>query len=231
MKELKFAGKYVRRYALAYILGIAALFFVDLMNVYIPQYTGTITDGLRYGTMTMDEIRKWIGRIAIMGAIIAAGRFMWRYFLFGSAYGIEKRLRNDMFEHLETLSMRYFNEHKTGDLMAHFTNDLTSVRLLLGMTVITAFDASVMLFLVLYKMVVYVNLKLTIISVIPLILIIFGDYFYGKVMHRRFLEKQQAFSDLTDQVQEAVSGIRVIKAFVQERKELYAFAKMNARYK
>ena len=154
---------------------------------------------------------------------------MWRYFLFGSAYGIEKRLRNDMFEHLETLSMRYFNEHKTGDLMAHFTNDLTSVRLLLGMTVITAFDASVMLFLVLYKMVVYVNLKLTIISVIPLILIIFGDYFYGKVMHRRFLEKQQAFSDLTDQVQEAVSGIRVIKAFVQERKELYAFAKMNAR--
>lgn len=229
MKELKFAGKYVRRYALAYILGITALFFVDLMNVYIPQYTGTITDGLRYGTMTMDEIRKWIGRIAIMGAIIAAGRFMWRYFLFGSAYGIEKRLRNDMFEHLETLSMRYFNEHKTGDLMAHFTNDLTSVRLLLGMTVITAFDASVMLFLVLYKMVVYVNLKLTIISVIPLILIIFGDYFYGKVMHRRFLEKQQAFSDLTDQVQEAVSGIRVIKAFVQERKELYAFAKMNAR--
>ena len=229
MKELKFAGKYVRRYALAYILGIAALFFVDLMNVYIPQYTGTITDGLRYGTMTMAEIRKWIGRIAIMGAIIAAGRFMWRYFLFGSAYGIEKRLRNDMFEHLETLSMRYFNEHKTGDLMAHFTNDLTSVRLLLGMTVITAFDASVMLFLVLYKMVVYVNLKLTIISVIPLILIIFGDYFYGKVMHRRFLEKQQAFSDLTDQVQEAVSGIRVIKAFVQERKELYAFAKMNAR--
>ena len=229
MKELKFAGKYVRRYALAYILGITALFFVDLMNVYIPQYTGTITDGLRYGTMTMDEIRKWIGRIAIMGAIIAAGRFMWRYFLFGSAYGIEKRLRNDMFEHLETLSMRYFNEHKTGDLMAHFTNDLTSVRLLLGMTVITAFDASVMLFLVLYKMVVYVNLKLTIISVIPLILIIFGDYFYGKVMHRRFLEKQQAFSDLTDQVQEAVSGIRVIKAFVQERRELYAFAKMNAR--
>ena len=88
MKELKFAGKYVRRYALAYILGITALFFVDLMNVYIPQYTGTITDGLRYGTMTMDEIRKWIGRIAIMGAIIAAGRFMWRYFLFGSAYGI-----------------------------------------------------------------------------------------------------------------------------------------------
>ena len=123
--------------------------------------------------------------------------------------------------------MRYYNEHKTGDLMAHFTNDLASVRMFLGPTVITAFDASVMLILVLAQMILYVNVKLTLVAVLPLILIIFGDYFYGKFMHRRFIRKQEAFSDLTDQVQEAVSGIRVIKAFVQERKELAAFAKIN----
>ncbi len=140
-------------------------------------------------------------------------------------------MRNDMFHHLEGLSMRYYNSHKTGDLMAHFTNDLQSVRMLVGMTVITTFDASVMLILVLFKMITYVNAQLTLIAVIPLILIIFGDYFYGKAMHKRFLAKQEAFSDLTDQVQEAVSGIRVIKAFVQERKELYAFAKTNLKNK
>lgn len=111
--------------------------------------------------------------------------------------------------------------------MAHFTNDLQSVRMFLGPTVITAFDATVMLILVLAQMIIYVDAKLTLVAVLPLILIIFGDYFYGKVMHRRFIRKQQAFSDLTDQVQEAVSGIRVIKAFVQERKELMAFAKIN----
>ncbi len=154
-------------------------------------------------------------------------RFGWPFFIFGTARSIEKELRSDMFGHLEKLSMRYFNEHKTGDLMAHFTNDLAAVRMFLGPTVVTAFDATVMLIMVLTRMIFYVNAKLTIVAVIPLLLIMYGDYFYGKVMHRRFLEKQKAFSDLTDQVQEAVSGIRVIKAFVQERKELAAFAKIS----
>ena len=227
MKELKFVSRYVARHGWKYIVGLAALFAVDLMNVYIPQYTGMITDGLEGGTITMNGVLELIGKILLMGAIIAVGRFGWRYFIFGPARSIEKELRNDMFAHLEKLSMRYFNEHKTGDLMAHFTSDLTAVRQLLGPTVITAFDASVMLVLVLYKMMRYVDVNLTVVAVIPMILIIFGDYFYGKVMHKRFMEKQAAFSSLTDQVQESVSGIRVIKAFVQERRELAAFAKMN----
>ncbi len=227
MKELKFISRYVRRHGLAYILGIVALFAVDLMNALIPRYTGEITDGLEAQTINMDQIWGLIIRILILGAIIAVGRFFWRFFIFGSSRSIEKEMRNDLFAHLETLSMNYYNEHKTGDLMAHFTNDLQSVRMFLGPTVITAFDATVMLILVLAQMIIYVDAKLTLVAVLPLILIIFGDYFYGKVMHRRFIRKQQAFSDLTDQVQEAVSGIRVIKAFVQERKELMAFAKIN----
>ena len=210
-----------------YILGIAALFAVDLMNVYIPRYTGEITDGLEAQTLDMDGVLGLILRILILGAIVALGRFFWRYFIFGASRSIEKEMRNDLFAHLETLSMRYYNEHKTGDLMAHFTNDLQSIRMFLGPTVITAFDATVMLVLVLGQMILYVDVKLTCIAVLPLILIIFGDYFYGKLMHRRFIRKQKAFSDLTDQVQEAVSGIRVIKAFVQEHKELAAFAVTN----
>ncbi len=125
--------------------------------------------------------------------------------------------------------MRYFNEHKTGDLMAHFTNDLGSVRQLLGGTVITTFDASVMLVLVLWKMVTRVSWRLTIVAVIPMLVIVVGNIFFGKHMHRRFLAKQEAFSELSDQVQESISGIRVIKAFVQEQRELAAFAKVNAK--
>lgn len=227
MKELKYISRYVKRHGLQYILGIAALFAVDLMNVYIPRYTGEITDGLEAQTLDMDGVLGLILRILIFGAIVALGRFFWRYFIFGASRSIEKEMRNDLFAHLETLSMRYYNEHKTGDLMAHFTNDLQSIRMFLGPTVITAFDATVMLVLVLGQMILYVDEKLTCIAVLPLILIIFGDYFYGKLMHRRFIRKQKAFSDLTDQVQEAVSGIRVIKAFVQEHKELAAFAVTN----
>lgn len=231
MQEIKFIGKYVKKHWLQYLLGIAALFAVDLVNTYIPQFTGNITNGLDQGTLDMQGVMSLVWKILMMGGLIALGRFGWRFFLFGAARSIERDMRNDMFRHLEGLSMRYYNNHKTGDLMAHFTNDLMSVRMLVGMTVITTFDASVMLVLVLYKMITYVNAKLTLIAVIPLILIIFGDYFYGKAMHKRFLAKQEAFSDLTDQVQETVSGIRVIKAFVQERKELYAFAKTNLKNK
>ena len=227
MKELKLIGRHVRRYWLQYVLGIAALALVDLMNVYIPQFTGEITDGLKAGAIDMDGVWRLVGLIVLLGGGMALGRLGWRYFLFGTSLSIQKDMQREMFAHLETLSLRYFNEHKTGDLMAHFTNDMRSVQMLMGPTVVTAFDATVMLVMVLGKMMFYVDMRLTLVAVIPLLLIMYGDYYYGKVMHRKFFAKQRAFSDLTDQVQEAVSGIRVIKAFVQERQELAAFARVN----
>ncbi|MBQ2929377.1 MAG: ABC transporter ATP-binding protein [Clostridia bacterium] len=228
MKELKFAGRYVARHWWQYLLGILALYLVDQVNIYVPEFTGRIIDGLTDGTLNMDGAMKIVWMIAGMGLAIAIGRFGWRFFIFGAARSIEREMRGDMYAHLSKLSMRYFNQHKTGDLMAHFTNDLMSVRMLLGMTVITAFDATVMLVLVLWSMVQFVSPKLTVVAVIPMLVIAVGDFFYGKVMHKRFRAKQEAFSGLTDQVQETISGIRVIKAFVQERKELYAFAKTTA---
>lgn len=225
MKEMKLAWRYVRRHWWQYILGILALFIVDAVNTYVPRFTGEITNGLDQHTLDMGGVMGLVWKIVLIGVIIAVGRFAWRFFLFGSARSIEKELRSDLFAHLSSLSPHYYNEHKTGDLMARFINDLQAVRTLVGMNVISAFDATVMLLLVLWQMMTYVSPKLTGVAVLPLILIIFGDYFYGKVMHKRFLAKQQAFSTLTDQVQETVSGIRVIKSFVQERKELYAFAK------
>lgn len=225
MKELKLAWRYVRRHWWQYILGILALFIVDEVNTYVPRFTGEITNGLDQHTLDMGGVMGLVWKIVLIGVIIAVGRFAWRFFLFGSARSIEKELRSDLFAHLSTLSPHYYNEHKTGDLMARFINDLQAVRTLVGMNVISTFDATVMLLLVLWQMMTYVSPKLTGVAVLPLMLIIFGDYFYGKVMHKRFLAKQQAFSTLTDQVQETVSGIRVIKSFVQERKELYAFAK------
>ncbi len=225
MSQFKFAARYVARHWWQYVLGIAALYMVDWVNVYVPEFTGRIIDGLTDGSLNMQGAMRFVWMIAGMGLAIAIGRFGWRFFIFGAARSIEREMRGDMYGHLSKLSMRYFNQHKTGDLMAHFTNDLMSVRQLLGMTVITAFDATVMLVLVLANMIKYVSPKLTAVAIIPLLVITVGDFFYGKIMHKRFKQKQEAFSTLTDQVQESISGIRVIKAFVQERKELYAFAK------
>ena len=227
-KELKLAGRYVRKYWWRYVLGLIALFAVDQINANVPLLSGELTDGLAAGRLDMSGVWNIVLRLLGMGSLIMLGRFGWRVCLFGAARLVERDLRGELFAHLETLSMSWYNEHKTGDLMAHFTNDLGAVRGLMGMTVISTFDATVMLVLVLISMIRFVSFRLTMIAVIPLILIIFGDIWFGKAMHRRFLARQEAFSALTDQTQEAISGIRVIKAFVQERKELAAFARANA---
>ena len=102
MKELKFVSRYVKRHGLQYILGIAALFAVDLMNVYIPQYTGEITDGLEARTLEMDGVIRLILRILILEPSLHWGAFFWRYFIFGASRSIEKEMRNDLFAHLES---------------------------------------------------------------------------------------------------------------------------------
>ena len=219
--------KYIGRHKWAYLGGIVTLFVVDFANLYIPEYTGEIIDGLTIGNMDLKGALRYVLLILLVGFILMIGRFFWRYFIFGSCRKIELEIREDMFSHLTGLSMNYYNQNKTGDLMAHFTNDLNSVRMAVGPAVISTFDAVIMTIMVLVKMIQHVNLELTLIAILPLLVILFGGVYYGKAIEKRFSEKQQAFSDLTDEVQESISGIRVIKAFVQERQELKSFAKAN----
>ena len=136
-QELILAWRYVRGHIPQYAAGIISLTVVDAVNTRIPRLTGQVTDRLVAGTADAAMALRVALTVLLLGAVIVLGRFGWRYFLLGASRSIEKEMRNDLFAHLETLSARYFNTHKTGDLMAHFTNDLQSVRQLLGMTVIT----------------------------------------------------------------------------------------------
>ena len=200
---------------------------VDFLNLFIPKLTGMITDGLASHTMGMEDVGYIILRILAVGVMLTIGRFLWRYFLFGASRYIQFEIRNDMFKHLESMSVEYYNEHKTGDLMSRFTNDLNAVRMAIGPAVLCAFDATVLAIMVIGQMMFYVNVKLTLLAIIPMFFIAAGELYYGRMMEKRFQEKQEAVSDLTDQVQESFSGVRVIKAFVQERAERTAFAKAN----
>lgn len=227
MNAFKFIMNYIKKHKLQYIAGIITLFIVDFANTFIPQMTGNITDGLTAQNIDWNGVTKYLFYIFLFGLTLTIGRFLWRFFLFGAARSIEEEIRNNMFGHLETMDVEYFNEHKTGDLMTRFTSDLNSVRMAIGPAVITAFDATVMTVLVVYKMIAYVNLKLTLLTLIPMFFILVGELYYGKVMHSRFEKRQEAVSDLTDFVQESFSGVRVIKAFVREKSERYAFLKAN----
>lgn len=231
MSSFQFIWQYIKRHKWQFVCGLLTLFVVDFANIYIPQLTAAVTDGLTSHTIDMDGVWFYIWCILGVGAVIALGRFLWRYFFFGASRAIEKEIRNEMFEHLEKMSVEYYNEHKTGDLMTRFTSDLNSTRMALGPAVISAFDATVMAVMVICQMLFFVDVKLTLMAIIPMIFISIGELYYGKIIRVRFKERQEAVSDLTDYVQESFSGVRVIKAFVRERAELRAFAKSNANAK
>ena len=227
MSPLRFLMGYIKRHKWHYILGIATLFIVDFANLYIPQVTGEIIDGLTLNTLDMRGVLSMVGIILALGLTLAVGRFLWRYFLFGSARSIEKEIRDDMFAHLETMDVEYYNSHKTGDLMTRFTSDLNSIRMSIGPAIISIFDATVMAVMVIMQMMFYVDVRLTLMTLVPMGVILIGEIFYGKIMHSRYKQRQEAVSDLTDFVQESFSGIRVIKAFVRERRQLKQFLKAN----
>ena len=228
MSSFGFIWQYIKRHKWQFVCGLITLFVVDFANIYIPQLTAEVTDGLTSHTIDMSDVWFYIFCILGVGAVIALGRFLWRFFFFGASRSIEKEIRNEMFEHLEKMSVEYYNEHKTGDLMTRFTSDLNSTRMALGPAVISAFDATVMAVMVICQMLFYVDVKLTLMTMIPMLLITVGELYYGKVIKGYYKERQEAVSDLTDYVQESFSGVRVIKSFVRERAELRAFARANA---
>jgi len=228
MKQKKFSlFPYLWKYKWYYLAGIVILLAVDAANLYIPQFIGEVIDGLTEGILDREGVLFLLVKIFTAGAVMMLGRFGWRFCIFGSARGIEYRLRNDMFGHLEMLSARYFNAHKTGDLMARFTNDLGAIRMAVGPAVVTAFDAIVMTVMVLLKMILDVDFKLTVMAFVPLTLVAVGCYFYGIEAKKRQTRRQEAFSGLSDKVQESIAGIRVVKAFVQEEEDFRAFEKAS----
>jgi len=227
VRNVKFLWHFVKPHLIRYIIGIIVLAVVDYVSLFIPAYTGELTDGLTNHVLDLAGVRHLVLLVILCGLTMAVGRFLWRYFLFVTARKVEFDIRNELFAHLETMDVEYFHEHKTGGLMAHFTNDLNAVRMALGPAVISAFDATVMALMVIFQMVRAVDIRLTSITVIPMFVIMFGELWFGKWIHRVYKRMQQAFEDLSDFVQEGISGIRVIKAFVQEEEQKKGFDEKN----
>ncbi len=227
MNIFNFLKTYVKRYFWRYLAGLVVLIAVDYTALLIPSYTGIVTDGLMNGTLDSSGVLRICLTILGIAVSLAVGRFFWRVFIFGAARGVERDIRNDLFEHMESLSTEYYNENKTGDLMAYFTNDLNAIRMMSGYTVLSIIDAVCQGVFVLTRMIFYVSGKLTLFTLIPMSVIAVGCFWWGKLEEVRYDRKQKAFAELSDKVQESLSGIRVIKAFNQEKAELASFMESN----
>lgn len=226
----KHVNKYYLKYIVYFIIGLIALILVDYFQLEIPKICGQILDGVEDGSLFSSEasnkISQYMMYLAFIAFIMFTGRFAWRYTILGVAARIESDLREDMFIHAEKLSNQYYKEHKTGALMALFTNDLQMIRQCFGMGTIALVDAVFLGGFALYRMIMC-NWILTLFSVIPMALIAVLAVFVGRIMQKKFKERQEAYDSLSDFTQENFSGISVVKAFVKEVNEIRHFDKVN----
>ncbi|TAH63522.1 MAG: ABC transporter ATP-binding protein [Gottschalkiaceae bacterium] len=227
MQNFKTLKEFFIQYKWKYALGVLWLLIVDLAQLLVPQILRTITNLLEAGELTTQDLVKYCFYMILAGLFIGVGRYFWRIYINGTSRQLEYYLRNKLFNHLQTLSTNYFNKHKTGDLMAHATNDVNAVRMALGPGIVMLTDAFFITLSTIYAMIRTANLRLTLIALLPLPFLAFMVMKFGKMIHGRFKNVQDAFSKLTDKVQENFVGVRVIKSFVQEEKEIGKFTDSN----
>lgn len=229
MKRFEHLRDFLSRHKWRYIAGVFFLVLVDALQLIIPRLLGNITDSLRADTLTSEGLRNFVFVIIGIAGAIAAGRFLWRICIIGTARMLDFHLRNKLFAHLERLPARYFNEHKTGDLMAHATNDIPAIRQTFGQGFILLTDAVFMTTATLIILFKTAPLRLAIMSLLPFPFLALGTMFFSRLINARFRAVHEAFSALTDRAQESISGIRVMKAFVQEKAEVGRFMRVAQR--
>ncbi|MEW5817743.1 MAG: ABC transporter ATP-binding protein [Spirochaetota bacterium] len=229
MKELKTLLPYFKKYLFWYIPGIICLVVTDGGQLVVPQIVRKAVDIISEGTFPLARILILAIEIAAVALIIGLGRFGWRFFIHGASRRIEKELRDKLFSHLLKLSRTFYSRYKTGDLMSRFTNDIDAIRMATGMALVALIDGIFMtlaILLILFKQ----DAGLTALTVLPLPLITVGILFFGKTIGEQFRRVQEGFSTISEMVQESISGIRVLKTFVQEKAYLRKFGEKNEEY-
>ena len=233
-------GRYINRYYLRHapvlLLGILSLLTVDYIQLLIPELYRLVINGVNLGQVAVDGQTLPFTREVLMQHIclpmiyivvlMVIGRFLWRICFFGSAIKVTADLRERMFDHSRQLSQQYYQVNKVGNLMSLYTNDLDTIQECFGDGILMFFDAAVLGIMALVKMW-QMDYKLTLLALIPAAIMFAIGTVMSQAMTKRWEERQQAFSDLSDFAQENFSGIAVIKAFVKELKELTAFRKLN----
>ena len=221
-------GKHINKYYLKYswllILGIIALLFVDWIQLYLPDFVGEIVKILEENS-GHEQIPGIVGKILLVGGGMFVGRMAWRYTIFYASHGMAHGVRKDMFAKAERLSRDFYHKNKIGTVMAWFTNDLENVEEFFGFGTVMIVDAVFLSAFALVKMFM-LDMVLAFFVLPPIALIIIWGALVERIMSKKWDERQNAFDKLYDFSQENFTGIRVIKAFVKENKEIFAFSKI-----
>jgi ATP-binding cassette subfamily B protein len=211
------------------LAGLVCLIAVDLLQLTIPRIIKWVVDDLTALRIDRKGLLTYALYMVGIGLVIGVLRYAWRRFLLGASRRVEEGLRNDLFAHIQTLSASYFDKTKSGDLMAHATNDIQQIRMATGMGMVALNDA-VVLGAAAIGFMAYINVRLTLLVLIPAPLIVFGTRIFSKKMHSRYRQVQGAFSDLTEAIRERLAGIRIIRAYGTDDRETEAVAAVSRAY-
>lgn len=211
------------------LIGLIALLIVDVLQLFIPRVIKYVIDDLTLGIISPSRLLLYGLEVLILALGIGSFRYIWRYFLLGTARRIEKALRDRLFIHLQTLSSSYFSHTKVGDLMAHATNDIDAVRMSLSLGVVFLVDTIILGVLTIFFMI-FIHPKLTLFAILPMPLITLITLLFSRSIHHRFEILQKTFASLTERVREAIAGIRVIKAYVLEERETEKLSHLSQDY-
>jgi ATP-binding cassette subfamily B multidrug efflux pump len=228
MKNLRTLKKYFLRYKTALITGIFFIIVSNAFTVYVPIIIKDSLNDLQQG-IAENKLVEYA--LLIVGSTLMAGifRFMIRQTIIVISRKIEYDLRQDFWEYIQHLSLRFFQNNSTGNIMAHATNDISAVRMFIGPAVMYSIDTGVRIIIVISIMSM-ISWEVTLWSLIPLPFLSFLVYVVGKKVHKRFTLIQEKFADLTTKAQENFSGIRVIKSYVAEEREVAEFDRLSREY-
>ncbi|WP_249629929.1 ABC transporter ATP-binding protein [Streptococcus uberis] len=210
-----------------YLIGILSLSLVALLNLIPPKIMGSVIDGITSGHLTKDDLLIQLFWLLLASIAMYVLRYIWRVCIFGTSYRLGRIMRFKLFDHFTRMSPSFYQKYRTGDLMAHATNDINSLTRLAGGGVMSAVDASITAIVTLVTMFFSISWQMTVIAVLPLPLMAYATSRLGRKTHKAFGESQAAFSDLNNKVQESVSGIKVTKSFGYQVQELDSFQSTN----
>jgi ATP-binding cassette subfamily B protein len=225
----KIVSEFFKKYWANYLWGTIFLLLCVYIETLAPKYLGTIIDLLEAPTIDQHQVIRYIGLIIFAALGIFVTRFIWRQFIMGNARNMECFLRLKLFEHLQQMSVNFYNNRKTGDLMAYAINDIGAVRQSFGPGVSLILNGLGLGLLSVFSMVKVVHPKLTLFALLPIPVIILVIIRMGTTIRTRFRLVQKNFATISDRIQENISGIRVIKTYVQEEDEVNRFDLLNDR--
>ena len=210
-----------------YLVGIVALVLVSVLNLIPPMVMGRVIDAITSGRLTQDELLLHLFYLLHAAFGMYYLRYVWRMYILGTSYRLGQIMRSRLFEHFTKMSPAFYQNYRTGDLMAHATNDINALTRLAGGGVMSAVDASITALVTLLTMLFSISWQMTLVSILPLPFMAYATSRLGRKTHKAFGESQAAFSELNNKVQESVAGIKVTKSFGYQSDELASFQEVN----